>query len=125
MVFTIAFWIAAFLVDAFFCTPPQKAWLLDISGHCGDPIAMYVVLASTDLTIDIIVILLPMPIFWRLQLATAEKVSLTFIFGLGFLYVLLFTLDPISLYSAKHGVSSELLSHPSVSGFSLIWTLPT
>ncbi|TGJ83284.1 hypothetical protein E0Z10_g5503 [Xylaria hypoxylon] len=89
MSFTVAFWIAAFFSDAFFCIPPQKAWLPDTPGHCGDASTIYIVLASTDLAIDIIVIALPMPILWGLQLAMAKKVSLTFIFGLGFIIIII------------------------------------
>ncbi|KAF2963061.1 hypothetical protein GQX73_g10515 [Xylaria multiplex] len=89
MAFAIAFWVAAFFSDAFFCIPPEKAWLLNIPGHCGDSSTIYVVLASTDLSIDIIVIALPFPILWRLQLATAKKISLTFIFGLGFIIIII------------------------------------
>jgi hypothetical protein len=47
---------------------------------------MYTAMASADLIIDIIVILLPMPILWTLQLKTSKKVLLTAVFGLGFLY---------------------------------------
>ncbi|KAI0602869.1 hypothetical protein F4775DRAFT_530956 [Biscogniauxia sp. FL1348] len=83
----IAFWIAAFFSDAFFCTPPEKAWLPDTPGHCGDNSTIYIALASTDLTIDIIVILLPMPVLWGLQLPTPKKVALTFVFGLGFIII--------------------------------------
>ncbi|KAI8945997.1 hypothetical protein F4801DRAFT_94977 [Xylaria longipes] len=89
MSLTIAFGIAAFFSDAFFCVPPQKSWHRHIPGHCGDPSTNYMVLASIDLTIDIIIIVLPMPVLWRLQLATAKKVSLTFIFGLGFIIIII------------------------------------
>lgn len=46
---------------------------------------MYTAMASADLIIDIIVILLPMPILWTLQLKTSKKLLLTAIFGLGVL----------------------------------------
>jgi hypothetical protein len=80
----IAFWFGAFFSTAFFCTPPQKEWLPDTPGHCGDSDKLYAACAATDLIIDVIVILLPMPVLWNLQLRTAKKIALTFIFGLGF-----------------------------------------
>lgn len=46
---------------------------------------MYTAMASADLIIDIIVIVLPMPILWTLQLKTSKKILLTAIFGLGFM----------------------------------------
>ncbi|KAI4596893.1 hypothetical protein KJ359_004803 [Pestalotiopsis sp. 9143b] len=80
----VAFWCAAFFADVFFCDPVHKSWLPETPGRCGNSILMYIVLASTDLTIDVIILLLPMPILWSLQLPTPKKLALTFVFGLGF-----------------------------------------
>lgn len=84
MALVIAFWCAAFFSDVFFCRPVQKSWLPETPGECGNSILMYIVLASTDLTIDVIILLLPMPVLWGLQLPTPKKIALTFVFGLGF-----------------------------------------
>lgn len=83
----VAFWCAAFFADVFFCDPVHKSWLPETPGRCGNSILMYIVLASTDLTIDVIILMLPMPILWSLQLPTPKKLALTFVFGLGFGYV--------------------------------------
>lgn len=56
------------------------------SGQATNAQQMYTAMASADLIIDIIVILLPMPILWRLQLRTSKKILLTAVFGLGFMY---------------------------------------
>jgi len=80
----ISFWFGAFFATAFFCTPPQKEWYPNTPGHCGDSDKLYAACASTDLAIDVIVIMLPMPVLWSLQLRTARKIALTFVFGLGF-----------------------------------------
>ncbi|KAI1178646.1 hypothetical protein F4777DRAFT_81336 [Nemania sp. FL0916] len=85
----IVFLITATFSNVFFCTPPAKQWLLTVPGHCNDATAIYVVLSSIDLGMDIIVILLPMPILWRLHLATAKKISLTIVFGLGILIIII------------------------------------
>lgn len=57
-------------------------WALD---QVADAQQMYTAMASADLIIDIIVIVLPMPILWTLQLKTSKKILLTAIFGLGFM----------------------------------------
>ena len=36
--------------------------------------------------VDVMIIALPMPVVWRLQLATKKKVALTVTFGLGLVY---------------------------------------
>ncbi|KAG6362866.1 hypothetical protein INS49_007961 [Diaporthe citri] len=86
MAIVIAYWIGTFWADAFLCDPPRKAWDVAIPGKCGNANMMYTAMASADLIIDIIVILLPMPILWTLQLRTSKKILLTAIFGLGFMY---------------------------------------
>ena len=86
----IAFWFGAFFGTALFCIPPRALWAPPESApdaHCGNSQAMYSACASSDLGLDVIVISLPMPVLWRLQLPTAKKVALTFVFGVGFLYV--------------------------------------
>ncbi|KAK5630235.1 hypothetical protein RRF57_005950 [Xylaria bambusicola] len=88
MAFAIAFWVAAFFSQVFFCIPPQKLWLQNIPGQCGNLVTIKIVVASTDLGIDIVVIALPMPLLWKLHLAAAKKISLTFIFGLGFIIII-------------------------------------
>jgi hypothetical protein len=82
-----AFWTAAFFATAFFCTPPRKSWYSEVPGRCGDSHKFYTGCASTDLVIDVIVIMLPMPVLWNLQMALAKKVALTAIFALGFLII--------------------------------------
>lgn len=88
MAITVAFWVSAVFGNVFLCQPTQKIWLLYGPGYCGDSTTFHTALASIDLIISIIIIGLPMPILWNLQLATAKKVYLTFIFGLGFMCVL-------------------------------------
>ncbi|RYP81007.1 hypothetical protein DL769_002187 [Monosporascus sp. CRB-8-3] len=83
----VAFWFGAFFGTAFFCNPPKKLWLPETPGHCGDSNALYTSCASSDLAIDIIVILLPMPVLWGLQLPRAKKIALTFVFGMGFMII--------------------------------------
>ena len=80
----VAFWIGAFFSTMFFCNPVEKKWLSNVEGHCGDSNALYSGCAISDLIIDVVVILLPMPVLWSLQLPKAKKIALTFIFGLGF-----------------------------------------
>lgn len=87
MAIVIAYWMGTFWADAFLCDPPRKAWEVAIPGKCGNSNMMYTAMASADLIIDIIVILLPMPILWTLQLRTSKKILLTAIFGLGFIII--------------------------------------
>jgi hypothetical protein len=87
MAICTAFWIATFFAGAFFCNPPEKQWHLLTPGRCGNRRLFTSVPSSTDLGIDILVILLPMPVLWGLQMPKAKRIALMFVFGLGFLLV--------------------------------------
>jgi hypothetical protein len=87
MVLCAFFWIGAFFATALFCVPPQKLWYASTPGHCGNSSAFYSGCATSDLILDVIVILLPMPVLWNLQMPMARKVALMAIFGIGFVYV--------------------------------------
>ncbi|KAI0197467.1 hypothetical protein F4808DRAFT_295133 [Astrocystis sublimbata] len=87
MALNTTFWVAAFFSNVFLCMPPQKLWLPDLPGHCGNSTTFHIALAAVDLTISILVIALPMPILWNLQMKKAKKVSITFLFGLGFIII--------------------------------------
>ena len=51
-------------------------------------VGFYIAVSSGNMTIDMIVILLPMPIIWGLQMATRRKFKLTVVFALGCMYAL-------------------------------------
>lgn len=72
----------------FICVPVEKLWHPDIEGRCVSELGVWLANASSTIFSDVIILLLPIPQVWRLQLKTFEKVGLTLVFGLGFLYVL-------------------------------------
>jgi hypothetical protein len=80
----IAFWVGALFGIALFCIPPQKIWMPYIDGHCGNSNMLYTACALTDLILDIIIFLLPIPVLWGLQMPLNKKVALSAIFALGF-----------------------------------------
>jgi hypothetical protein len=82
----VAWWIGSLFGTAFFCNPPENQFSLDPADRaaCGDSNTLYSAVASSDLAIDVIVIALPMPVLWSLQLPTAKKFALTLVFGIGF-----------------------------------------
>lgn len=80
-----AFWIGVVFAGAFFCNPPQKQWNPDLDGTCGDRTKFTSIPSSTDLAIDCIVILLPMPVLWGLQMPIGKRIGLMAVFSLGFM----------------------------------------
>jgi hypothetical protein len=78
-------WYITFQIAAIFqCTPVKFFWERSIpGGHCVDNVSFYIALACTNTFTDIILLFLPMPLLWRLQIARSKKISLSGVFLLG------------------------------------------
>ncbi|KAJ5538962.1 hypothetical protein N7513_007294 [Penicillium frequentans] len=74
-------WSATFLL----CRPLKYNQDTTINGTCGDHNAMYVVAGTLNLITDIMVMILPLPHIWKLQLDAVEKIALCSVFGVGIL----------------------------------------
>ncbi|KAI2622481.1 hypothetical protein GGR54DRAFT_598680 [Hypoxylon sp. NC1633] len=92
--FQWAAWVAIAFVCAFFvtatatalslCQPIAFGWNKTISGgYCGDIGQAELAGAAFNMVLDIIIVLLPLPVVWNLQLSTDKKVGITVTFGLG------------------------------------------
>lgn len=82
--------IAFTLVRALICRPVAMNWDFSLAaqgGKCGDLHTMYLSLASIDLVLDLLVVFLPMPVVWTLQMAFSKKIAISAVFGLGAAYV--------------------------------------
>ena len=78
------FEISTTFVDIFGCWPIESAWNKSIhSSRCVVPQTLYMATAGINLTTDVIVLCIPMPLVWRLRLSTKRKSAVSFIFVLG------------------------------------------
>lgn len=81
------FGASALIADCLICRPIAYRWAPDlIGGSCGDQKLLTMYVAICNLLLDVMVVILPMPILWRLQLTRSKKMSLSFIFGIGIMY---------------------------------------
>jgi hypothetical protein len=84
MATNIAYALATYIAPLVICRP--FIWLWDQSapdGHCGDPEKFYLWHGTQNLLQDIILVAMPMPLLWTLQMPVFKKISLTLIFGMG------------------------------------------
>lgn len=91
--FKQALWIVTFLVigwgvtmtfaSALQCIPIRKAWNPDVPGKCINLHAYYFGQAIPNSITDGIILLLPLPSLWKLQVPRSQKVALIAIFFLG------------------------------------------
>ena len=72
-------------IGAGLCRPFAYNWDHTINGTCGAQNPAYIAIAALDILGDIAIIVLPMPMIWKLQIGTPSKIGLSLLFALGFL----------------------------------------
>ena len=71
---------------AFVCRPFAFNWDRSIEGgSCGPQIKLWLSNGILHVIIDTMILILPMPMVWKLHTRFSNKISLSAIFGLGFL----------------------------------------
>jgi hypothetical protein len=89
MVLSICYWISVFLETFLLCTPVEFNWDKTIAGTCNpNALTAYVVAASINLVIDVFIVVLPIPLLWRLQMSLAKRLGTISLFSLGAVLVL-------------------------------------
>ncbi|CAI7650979.1 unnamed protein product [Penicillium glandicola] len=81
------YWVSAILTIALLCSPVAYNWDRTISGKCGDVLKIQYASAGFNMGIDLGVVLLPLPIVWRLQMSSRKKTGVTASFAIGILQV--------------------------------------
>lgn len=94
----LSFAIGTVIAKCLICLPISSAWdFTGKSGACGSKTTLLVLsTAIINMVQDVIVVALPMPMLWRLQLARSKKLELSLIFGVGIGYGLPLLTTPIN-----------------------------
>ncbi|KKY36501.1 putative integral membrane protein [Diaporthe ampelina] len=71
------------LIGFLICRPIQKNWDPTAEGTCGNQIAGYTAVSVVNVIIDVLMLLLPLPMVYRLQTRPGYKVGLFAIFSIG------------------------------------------
>ena len=83
-VIVIGYSIATIFALIFPCRPVNKSWDATIlEGSCINRGAVYIVQAVTNIVTDVLLLLLPIPMVWRLQMPLVQKFGLVVIFVIG------------------------------------------
>ena len=83
----VSFGVVVIFVRSFICRPFSRQWDPEQAGECGDERAAILGDSVIDAIVNLVIICIPMPILWRLQMAVEWKVMLTIVFGVGSMYV--------------------------------------
>jgi hypothetical protein len=84
---TILYLLACTIIFFSICRPFKYNWELSPTprSHCGNLNMKFLLSAIFNLTLDVCIIILPIPMLWNLQLNVRKKAALTVVFGLGIL----------------------------------------
>ncbi|KAB8077317.1 integral membrane protein [Aspergillus leporis] len=86
LIIFIALWaVVALLVNIFQCNPVQFYYDKTLKdGHCmHGQTKFFQAMGSIALVEDVTILLLPVPIVWRLKITTRQKIAVTIVFSLG------------------------------------------
>ena len=67
----------------FQCTPVGRVWNFEIPGHCINILGFFRAETIFNLVTNVVILLLPMPMVWHLQMALQLKLLLIGIFATG------------------------------------------
>ncbi|MCJ1280973.1 hypothetical protein MMC26_000291 [Xylographa opegraphella] len=83
MAVSTLYFISILLETFLLCMPFVYNWNKMIEGTCGNQTLALLMIGAANLIIDAIIVVLPLPLLWRLQLPIWKKVGLVIMFSLG------------------------------------------
>lgn len=82
----ISFWaVGTLAVLLAVCRPLAYSWDRTVAGSCGPELTLLMVSGIYNIATDFIVLVLPMPYLWKLDMTLWKRVTLIIAFGLGFM----------------------------------------
>lgn len=78
------FWMLSSVLGAFFqCRPLSYIWNHHQDGTCTARIPFWISIGVSHIVIDVLILLLPVRMVWKLHVPPAKKIGLYILFGLG------------------------------------------
>ena len=80
----LAAWLVAVVFTQIFsCTPVEGSWKPTTARHCIDSIIFYEAVAISNVLLDFMLLLLPIPVVWKLNMSMRRKAQVCGIFLVG------------------------------------------
>lgn len=83
LILCVSWAIMTVLIGFLSCRPLTSIWDPNVSGRCIDIPAAWTAIGSIDVILDTIILVLPIPMLWKLQMPVWRKWAVTGIFGMG------------------------------------------
>ncbi|KAI9751734.1 MAG: hypothetical protein M4579_005925 [Chaenotheca gracillima] len=81
--FMLAYQVATLLVDIMTCLPIAGYWDKTIVARCVNAVTYFITSAGINVFTDVVILILPLPMVWNLQISVKQKLVLCGIFLLG------------------------------------------
>ena len=82
----IATWFANTLAAFLMCTPLDFLWDKTINGHCFDIHTYYIWSSLPNILTDVLMLVLPLPLIWKLHTSHNIKIGFIITFAIGSMY---------------------------------------
>lgn len=79
----LCFWIASIFAIIFTCVPVQAAWDYNIKGRCFPIVNFFYTSSAFNIFTDLLLVGLPIPTLWALDMPKPQRTVLICLFGLG------------------------------------------
>lgn len=87
MIVNILLYSSALIANFAGCQPLERFWNFWVPGHCVDRKARNIVTACFNVVLDVMILLLPQPVIWKMQMTSARKNGIFVVFSVGLLWV--------------------------------------
>lgn len=79
-------WLVGILISVtFMCNPIQKAWDVSLPGTCLNTGRLWLGSGLASLIIDVIILVMPLPMLWKLKMKTIRRIQISGVFICGYL----------------------------------------
>ncbi|KAK6853790.1 integral membrane protein [Apiospora arundinis] len=107
--------IVTILAGCLICRPISKNWdLLMTDGYCGNKVLSFTVTGAINLVTDIMVLVLPLSNFYKLQVPIQQRAVLVGVFSLGFLTCVVSAVRIHYLSSMDYTDLTFSMKHPNI-----------
>lgn len=79
----VVWWITVLFTQIFSCMPVHSFWDFALRKSCINTTMFYNGVAISNIIFDFILLILPLPMIWQLQMTLKKKLQVSFIFILG------------------------------------------
>ena len=85
IIILFAYYLASIGAKAAICIPLPKLWDPELDGHCINNTLFFLTDCAVSIVSDFIILILPIPLVWALQMPTRRKIEITTVFAMGLL----------------------------------------